>query len=66
MMKRLAEGRATREEQQEGSSDTRPYASPESNPLLNGLASLALEAAQKKNASISLFTLLSSLFAFHP
>eukprot|EP00026_Physarum_polycephalum_P000350 Phypoly_transcript_00350.p1 GENE.Phypoly_transcript_00350~~Phypoly_transcript_00350.p1 ORF type:complete len:1120 (+),score=308.48 Phypoly_transcript_00350:281-3361(+) len=50
MMKRLAEGRATREEQA-GSSDTRPYASPESNPLLNGLASLALEAAQKKNSA---------------
>jgi hypothetical protein len=61
MMKRLADGRATREEQQQqqqqaaaSSVNTRPYAAPGSNPLLNGLASLALEAAQKKNAAISL------------
>lgn len=55
-MKRLAENRATKEQdskespkEQASGSPTRPY-TPESNPLLNGLASLALEAAQKKKA----------------
>lgn len=65
-MKKLAENRAAQgqgqadDKPQEANSAPRTYI-PEGNPLLNGLASLALEAAQKKKAISA-----TSLFLYPP